>query len=199
MLRNTLEEIKVTCSIKQCEVSLSGYSQHLIQCKERNKLISCWNCGNPYVYQSELKMKSSEYNDYLLQLNDSEIGKIRLEDENQSLKLEISRIKKEVDTLNANRNISNLDRNILSTQHERIKKELEDVIKENKDLNEKLSSTSSENERQKKKIDEQQKEIIRIETLAKINENQVNNQLLRNAQTETNLRVKEEAIKEAKG
>jgi len=199
MLKNTLDEVKVKCKINDCIVSLTNYGDHVSQCAEINKVVTCWNCQNPKVKKSDLKMVEEDYKFVIDKASNVEVLRLKYEDDDRRNKEIINHLTKENEILKAGRIVNNLDKDLRNTQMERTKKELEDLIAENKEIKGKFNDSTKMYDEALKTIAENEDKYQLMKRNNKIWEDGINEHIIQRAQLETMIRVREDKIKTIKG
>ncbi len=198
MLKNTLDEVKLKCKICTGSVSLSVYGDHLKQCSEKHKTVTCWNCESPMVKQIQLKMKESEYLSYVKK-EDLETIRNKYEEEIKKQKETITNLTKDNDLLKAGRLVNNLDKDLINSQMNRTKQELDELSSENKELKSKFNETTRlvDDLKKQAKLAEEDMEILKRNN--RLWEEGINEHIMQKAQLETLIRVREQKLKEIEG
>lgn len=191
MLKNAIDEVKIKCKINGCIISLTNIGEHLKKCAERNKAVKCWNCQNPKVKLSDLRIKEEDYKFVIDKANDVEILRLKYEDEEHKDKETIKTLNKQIELLNAGRIVTDLDKNLIN-KYERTKKELKDLYAENKEIKGKFDKL-------KKTLEKTEEKMVLLKRDNKIWEEGINEHIMQKASLETMIRVHEDKINTIKG
>ena len=191
MLKNAIDEVKIKCKINGCIISLTNIGEHLKKCAERNKAVKCWNCQNPKVKLSDLRIKEEDYKFVIDKANDVEILRLKYEDEEHKDKETIKTLNKQIELLNAGRIVTDLDKNLIN-KYERTKKELKDLYAENKEIKGKFDKL-------KKTLEKTEEKMVLLKRDNKIWEKGINEHIMQKASLETMIRVHEDKINTIKG
>jgi len=198
MLKNAIDEVKIKCKINGCIISLTNIGEHLKKCAERNKAVKCWNCQNPKVKLSDLRIKEEDYKFVIDKANDVEILRLKYEDEEHKDKETIKTLNKQIELLNAGRIVTDLDKNLIN-KYERTKKELEDLYAENKEIKGKFNESTKLYDELKKTHEKTEEKMALLKRDNKIWEEGINEHIMQKASLETMIRVREEKINTIKG